>query len=190
MLREEPKWLQHRSKEKPKKGLPQTLDSINQACGDDVSHDGFVDLERPIGRKAEKAKRKKKVNEKEDVAQFMEKKTKFLEDAHEVEKELIRLKEKKVCMEEMRMTEKINIEKERMRREDEREYERMRREDERMRREDEKIRIEEERLCLKKMKEEERVMMVDTSGLSARQQAYYEQRQMEILESRKIDFHT
>jgi hypothetical protein len=86
-------------------------------------------------------------------------------------------------MEEMRMTGKINIEKERMRREDEREYERMRREDE-------KIRIEEERLCLKKMKEEERVMMVDTSGLSLRQQAYYEQRQMEILESQKIDFNT
>jgi hypothetical protein len=37
----------------------------------------------------------RKVNEKEDVAQFMEKKTKFLKDAHEVEKELIRLKEKK-----------------------------------------------------------------------------------------------
>jgi hypothetical protein len=190
MLREESKWLQHRSKEKQKKGLPQTLDSINQACEDDVSHDRFLDLERPIGRKAEKAKRKRKVNEKEDVVQFMEKKTKFLKDAHEVEKELIRLKEKKVCMEEMRMMEKINIEKERMRREDEREYERMRREDERMRREDEKIRIKEERLCLKRMKEEERVMMVDTSGLSARQQAYYEQRQMEILESRKIDFNT
>ena len=101
------------------------------------------------------------MNEKEDVVQFMEKKTKFLEDAHEVEKELIRLKEKKVCMEEMRMTEKINIERKRMCREDEREYERMRREYE-------KIRIEEERLCLKRMKEEERVMIVDTSGLSAR----------------------
>ena len=93
-------------------------------------------------------------------------------------------------MEEMRMTRKINIEKERMRREDEREYERMCKEDERMRKEDEKIRIEEERLCLKRMKEEERVMIVDTNGLSARQQAYYEQRQMEILESRKIDFNT
>jgi hypothetical protein len=95
------------------------------------------------------------VNEKEDVVQFMEKKTKFLEDAHEVGKELIHLKEKK-----------INIENERMRREDEREYERMRREDK-------KIRIKEESLCLKRMKEDERVMMVDT--LSARQQAYYEQ---------------
>ena len=140
-------------------------------------------MERPIGRKAEKAKRKRKVNEKEDVAQFMEKKTKFLKDAHEVEKELIRLKEKKVCMEEMRMMKKINIEKERMCREDEREYERMRREDE-------KIHIEEERLCLKRMKEKERVMMVNTSGLSARQQAYYEQRQMEILESWKKDLNT
>ena len=93
-------------------------------------------------------------------------------------------------MEEMRMMKKINIEKERMRREDEREYERMCKEDERMRKEDEKIRIEEERLCLKRMKEKERVMMVNTSGLSARQQAYYEQRQMEILESWKKDLNT
>ena len=123
--------------------MPQTLDSINQACRDDVSHDGFVDMERPIGRKAENAKRKRKENEKEDVMEFMKKKTKFLENGLEVEKEFICIKEKKVCLEELRMTEKINIEM--------------------------------ERLHLKRMKEDERVMMVDTSGLSETKQAYYDQ---------------
>ena len=118
--------------------MPQTLDSINQACRDDVSHDGFVDMERPIGRKAENAKRKRKENEKEDVMEFMKKKTKFLENGLEVEKEFICIKEKKVCLEELRMMEKINIEKERLHFEQVKEDGRMRGEDEKMHREDKK----------------------------------------------------
>ena len=115
LSRNEPKQLQFKPKEKHKRSnsLPQTTQTpdSDQAFGDKVSHDSFVDLERPIGRKAEKAKRKRKDNEKEDVVVFMERKTKFLEDACEVEKELIRMKGEKIRLEELRMKEKINLEK-------------------------------------------------------------------------------
>ena len=41
----------------------------------------------------------------------MERKTKFLEDAREVKKELICMKGEKIRLEELRMKEKINLEK-------------------------------------------------------------------------------
>ena len=66
--------MKYKPNRKPKKWLPQTLDSINQAEGDDVSHANTVDLERLICRKAGKAKRKMK----EDFVKFMKKKMKVL----------------------------------------------------------------------------------------------------------------
>ena len=42
-----------------------------------------------------------------------------------------------------------------------------------------------EKLRMEQLKEEERIIMMDTSSLSQIQQEYYHQRQMEILESRR-----
>jgi hypothetical protein len=48
-----------------------TPDSINEGEGDNVSHGINVDFERPIGRKAEKANRKRKERPSKDVVEFM-----------------------------------------------------------------------------------------------------------------------
>lgn len=42
-----------------------------------------------------------------------------------------------------------------------------------------------EKAELEKLKEEERIMMMDTSGMSLMQQEYYYQHRMEIIESRR-----
>ncbi|XP_062152157.1 glutathione S-transferase T3-like [Alnus glutinosa] len=55
--------------------------SINEDEGDNVSHGNNVDFERPIGRKAEKAKRKRKEGPSEDVVEFMKRKTECIEEA-------------------------------------------------------------------------------------------------------------
>uniref|UniRef100_A0A2N9HRJ6 No apical meristem-associated C-terminal domain-containing protein n=1 Tax=Fagus sylvatica TaxID=28930 RepID=A0A2N9HRJ6_FAGSY len=139
--------------------------SKRQASNFTVEEDKLLIRIKSLG-KAEKAKRKRKDNEKEDVVVFMERKTKFLEDAREVEKELIRMKGEKIRLEELRMmektrleelrmTEKINIEKERLHFEQAKEDGRMRIEEERMHIEEERMRMEDERM----RREEERLQL-------------------------------
>jgi hypothetical protein len=57
ILRNNPKWVDHGAKEKPKRRsatTPFALEPI-QLEEDDASQVAFVDLERPLGRKFEKA---------------------------------------------------------------------------------------------------------------------------------------
>lgn len=51
--------------------------------------------------------------------------------------------------------------------------------------EQEKIRIEQEMLAMEKLKEEERVIMMDLSGLSEEQQEFYTYWKREILEKKR-----
>ena len=86
-------------KEKSRIVLPPTPDSIPIADGDDVSLlDDTTTFERPIGRKAEKANQKKKVSEK-DVAEYLAKKMKCIKESQEQEKESLRIKVERVCLE-------------------------------------------------------------------------------------------
>nr|POE64312.1 hypothetical protein CFP56_36955 [Quercus suber] len=67
--------------------LPSTQDSISIANEDDVSSvDDTTNFERPIGRKAEQANRKKKASGK-DVGEYLAKKMKAIEYLQEQEKE-------------------------------------------------------------------------------------------------------
>ena len=58
ILRNNPKWVDHRVKEEPKRRLAATFfasESI-QLEEDDASQAAFVDLKRPLGRKSEKVR--------------------------------------------------------------------------------------------------------------------------------------
>jgi hypothetical protein len=82
---------------------------------DEASQGAFVDLERPIGRKAEKEKRKTKEKTNlsvvailNDMNEDKKKKIKLFEEAREQDKEMLILKQEEVRLkqEELRLQEK------------------------------------------------------------------------------------
>ena len=73
------------------KRLPQTPSSIDQVDGND---DDTVVLERPIGRKAEKAKRKRPDGD-EGFDDYLPKKLQYIQASHEQDKEALRIKAEK-----------------------------------------------------------------------------------------------
>jgi predicted transcriptional regulator len=119
MLKGEQKWLYHGTKIKQRKSsvvatsanVTHTLNSINEGELDNESHGNNVDFERPIGRKAEKAKRKRKEGPSEEAVEFMKKKMESLEDARVQGEEFLRLEKEKFQLQKLDLEEKINMEK-------------------------------------------------------------------------------
>ena len=110
-----------------RKEMPQTPDLIDQGVG----VDGIMDFERPIGRKAEQANRKRKDDGKDIATEYLKKKKKILKEGCAAEKV-------KVC-------------------------------------------IKAEKVRLQELKENERIMMLDTSGMNEDQKAFYDGLKKEIL---------
>jgi hypothetical protein len=160
LLKGQQKWKLHGSNEKSRRRSMATScnnlnpNLISEVVGEDVLHDNNGDVERPIGRKAEKARRKRIEHPFEDVMVFMKKKTEILEETHvqgeefiNLEREKLRLdqldQERRHCIEE----EKLNIEKK-------------------------KFQLQELDWKDKILKREEEIMLIDTSGMSLVQQKY------------------
>nr|POE92517.1 hypothetical protein CFP56_37961 [Quercus suber] len=109
------------------KRLPQTPSSIDQV---DSNDDDTVVLERPIGRKAKKAKRKRADGDK-GFDNYLAKKLQYIQASHEQDQEALHIKA--------------------------------------------------EKLCLKTIKEEGRIMTMDTSGMNDKERRYFENLKDQIL---------
>lgn len=181
MLRCNPKWLEHYERDKMKRtrsaitSSPSTPELINLG-EDEVSYEAFVNLERPLDRKVEKERLRKRKSE----------------DNTSSNRTLNEIKEeKKINDEEIEILEKACFqehekEQEQDRRKQEQEQKRIRiKKEQEQEQEQERLRIMQEKLRMEQLKEEERIIMMDTSSLSQMQQEYYHQRQIEILESRR-----
>ena len=103
MLKDFPKWESPIPREDSRKEMPQTPDSIDQGGG----VDGIMDFERPIGRKAEKANRKRKDDEKDIATEYLKKKMKILKEGCAAEKEKVHIKTEKVRLQELKENERI-----------------------------------------------------------------------------------
>nr|POF22730.1 hypothetical protein CFP56_08411 [Quercus suber] len=115
------------------KGLPQTPSSIDQV---DSNDDDTVVLERPIGRKAKKAKRKRTDGDK-GFDDYLAKKLQYIQASHEQDKEALRIKADKIRLETIR--------------------------------------------------EEGRIMTMDTSGMNVKERLYFENLKDQIL-ARQVGF--
>ncbi|KAL0005537.1 hypothetical protein SO802_013098 [Lithocarpus litseifolius] len=89
VLKNQPKWSVPKERSK---GLPQTQSSIAQVGSND---DDTMVLERPIGRKAEKAKRKRTDGDK-GFEDYLVKKLQYIQESHEQDKEALLIKADRV----------------------------------------------------------------------------------------------
>ncbi|KAL7178213.1 hypothetical protein ACSBR2_031378 [Camellia fascicularis] len=164
-LRDQPKWRKKYNLKKQKTNKAVTPDicspimnSIN-LDNNDASNDNYVDLERPLGRKAEKDRLNKKKSKDRGNDQRGSPIMILLE---ELKEDKNKMSEKKIEMYErsyLQEQKKIDNEKER-------------------------IQNEKEKMQMEQLKKEERIMSTDTSGILPLQAEYIHHRQMEILRKR------
>ncbi|KAG6624715.1 hypothetical protein CIPAW_16G047100 [Carya illinoinensis] len=163
LLKDQPKMKTMSPSLTPTQCSGTTIDSAFDIEGDNVMENEVIELDRPIGRKAEKGKRKAqgrgKFPTQEDEAENLE---------YDKEKE-----EKKLRHED----ERLRLEAEKMVIEREKELNKICQEDERLRLEAQKV-----ELALKD--QDQRIMMMDVSAMPEMQRLYFQQLQREIMARR------
>ncbi|KAG6629114.1 hypothetical protein CIPAW_14G061500 [Carya illinoinensis] len=140
-----------------------TIDEAFDMEADEVMENEVIELERPIGRKAEKGKRKAQGRQTEENFQLRKMKYTLLEESHVQEKEFYRMKAEKMELE----AEKMVIEREN--------------ELAKIRQEDERLRLEAQKVLLATKDQDQRIMMMDVGGMPKMQRLYFQQLQREIM---------
>ena len=102
ILKDFPKWASTMSRKDSRKEMSQTPNSIDQG-----GVDGIMDFERSIGRKTEKANRKRKDDRKDIATEYLKKKMKILEEGCAAEKQKVHIKAEKVRLQELKENERI-----------------------------------------------------------------------------------
>ncbi|KAK9080096.1 hypothetical protein SSX86_001771 [Deinandra increscens subsp. villosa] len=162
LLKDQAKWISRSTKQR-KAVVPSPTPTITPSSTQNVIENEIIELERPMGRKAAKAKRKAQGRQVEEVMELKKMRYTLLEESRIQEKEFYRLK-----------AEKMEYDKEK-------ENKRLCLEDEKLRMEAEKLRIKSEKVDLAKKEKEERIMMMDVSIMPEMQRLYFEKRQREII---------
>ena len=144
MLKNQPKWSEPKERSK---GLPQTPSSIDQVGSND---DDTMILEKPIGRNAKKAKRKRTYGDK-GFGDYLAKKLQYFQESHEQDKEALRIKADRVRVDAQRVD------------------------------------IKKERLHLETIREEGRIMTMDTSGMNDKERNYFENLKDQILARQQLE---
>ena len=180
VLKYAPKWVNSHQNETPRRKRMETTSSSVNLEDKDVTNDSNINLERPPGRKAEKARLNKQKSDEgsssnvevmlnvmaDDKKKIAESRLEFLERGRA---QYMELKNKRLCLKE----EKINLAKMKE------ERQRMKEERERMKEERERMREERETL-----REEAAIMTMNVDALPLMQQQYFRQCQSEILAKR------
>ncbi|KAG2724941.1 hypothetical protein I3760_01G042400 [Carya illinoinensis] len=170
LLKDQPKWIWRATKDVTprRKTMSPSLTPTSTRCSaatedsvfdletENVIENEVAELDRPMGRKAEKGKRKAQGKHAEENFQLRKMKYTLLEESRAQEKEFYRLK-----------AEKMEYDKEK--------------EEKKLRQEDERLRLEAEKVELAKKESDQRIMMMDVSVMPEMQRLYFQQLQREIM---------
>ncbi|KAG6637594.1 hypothetical protein CIPAW_11G189100 [Carya illinoinensis] len=180
LLKDQPKWIWRATKDDPKRRKTMspsptptrcsgaTVDSVFDMEADNVMENEVIELDRPIGRKAEKGKRKAQGRQAEENFQLRKMKYTLLEESRAQEKEFFRMKAEKMEYDKEKEEKKLCLKDERLR----------------IRQEDERLRLEAEKVELAKKESDQRIMMMDVSVMPEMQRLYFQQLQREIISRR------
>ncbi|XP_042958060.1 ensconsin-like [Carya illinoinensis] len=158
-----------------------TEDSVFDLETENVIENEVIELDRPMGRKAEKGKRKAQGRQAEENFQLRKMKYTMLEESRAQEKEFYRLKAEKIEYDKEKEEKKLRLEDERLRLEAEKIKIEAAKEQSKIRQEDERLRLEAEKVELAKKESDQRIMMMDVSVMPEMQRLYFEQLQREII---------
>ncbi|KAG6663833.1 hypothetical protein CIPAW_02G050500 [Carya illinoinensis] len=171
LLKDQPKWIWRATKEDPKRRKTMspsstptqcsgaTLDSVFDLEADHVMENEVMEPDRPIGRKAEKGKRKDQSQHAEENFQLRKMKYTLLEESRAQKKEFFRLKAEKMAYDKETEARKL-------------------------RQEDERLRLEAEKVELAKKESDQRLMMMDVSVMPELQRQFFQQLQREVMARR------
>ncbi|KAG2678769.1 hypothetical protein I3760_11G019100 [Carya illinoinensis] len=122
LLKDQPKWIWRATKEDPKRRKTispsptptrcsgATIDSAFDMEADEVMENEVIKLDRPIGRKAEKGKRKAQSKQAEENFQLRKMKYTLLEESRAQEKEFYRMKAEKMEYDKEKEEKKLRLE--------------------------------------------------------------------------------
>ncbi|KAG6634190.1 hypothetical protein CIPAW_12G101800 [Carya illinoinensis] len=196
LLKDQPKWIWRATKDDPKRRKTMspsptptrcsgaTVDSVFYMEVDNVMENEVIELDRPIGRKAEKGKRKAQGRQAEENFQLRKMKYTLLEESRAQEKEFYFMKAEKMEYDKEKEEQKLHLEDERLRLEVEKMRIEAEKEQNRIRQEDERLRLEAEKVELAKKESDQRIMMMDVSVMPEMQRLYFQQLQREIISRR------
>ncbi|KAG6667204.1 hypothetical protein CIPAW_01G084700 [Carya illinoinensis] len=135
------------------------VDSVFDLEADHVMENEVIEPDRPMGRKAEKGKRKAQGQHAEENFQLKKMKYTLLEESRAQEKEFFRLKAEKMVYHKETEARKL-------------------------RQEDERLRLEAEKVELVKKESDQRIMMMDVSVMPELQRQFFQQLQREVMARR------
>ncbi|KAG2692839.1 hypothetical protein I3760_08G070500 [Carya illinoinensis] len=151
---------------------------------DIVMENEVIELDRPIGRKAEKGKQKAQGRQAEENFQLKKMKYTLLEESRTQEKEFYRMKAEKMEYDKEKEEKKLRIKDERLRLEAEKMVIEREKEVNKIRQEDERLRLEAQKVELVLKDQDQRIMMMDVSVMPEMQRLYFQQLQREIIARR------
>ncbi|KAG2715615.1 hypothetical protein I3760_03G086400 [Carya illinoinensis] len=178
LLKDQPKWIWRATKEDPKRRKTMSPSPTPTRCSG-ATIDSAFDMEAD-----EVMENEAQSKQAEENFQLRKMKYTLLEESRTQEKEFYRMKAEKMEYDKEKEEKKLRLEDERLRLEAEKMVIEREKELAKIRQDDERLRLEAQKVELAAKESDQRIMMMDLSGMPEMQRLYFQQLQREIMARR------